>query len=265
MAFIPDLTIKIYPEFHPPGNVAEFEEYLQYALNHAHYLATLSENSKNDIMRLLHVDSDRVIILPAYVNPVYMREEYDREILEYHGIYEPYLLSVCTMEPRKNLRRLVKSFELLIRKHNDVNHTLVLAGPDGWDDGFSRFLQECEVYSRIRRIGFAPIEHLPSLYHFASAFIYPSIYEGFGLPVLEAMHCSAVVVSSGTSAMPEILGERGLYFNPFDTEEMADIIYSAVSMEHAKNKEYRSYCFDIARSLIQKWRTHEHYSGAAIR
>jgi glycosyltransferase involved in cell wall biosynthesis len=159
---------------------------------------------------------------------------------------------VGCIEPRKNLRRLVRAFELLTEEEAARNHLLVLVGPQGWDEGFPRFLMESDAYPRIRTLGFVPLEHLPSLYHFASAVIYPSVYEGFGLPVLEAMSASSVVLASATSSLPEVLGDGGILFDPYRTEGIAAAMLQALSMTPADAAEYRRRSRSRAETLLER-------------
>ena len=165
------------------------------------------------------------------------------------------MLCVGVIEPRKNLRRLVRAFEMLKDDDAARDHVLVLAGPQGWDEGFGRFLMESDIYARIRTVGFVPLEHLPSLYHYASAVVYPSVYEGFGLPVFEAMSASAVVLASATSSLPEVLGD-GITFDPYRT----DAIAAAQSREEEAGEDqqdaqaaaYRTRCRARADVLMER-------------
>src|SRR5207249_5062496 len=117
--------------------------------------------------------------------------------------------------------------------------TLVLAGPTAWDPAFTRFLTESEIYRRVRVLGFVPLEHLPSLYHFASGVICPSMYEGFGIPVLEAMCSSAIVIASRISSLPEVLGTDGILFDPYDTKDIAGALLSALTLSPPDAANYR--------------------------
>jgi len=170
---------------HTPGNVTEFDQYLAYVQRHAEAVATVSEHSRLDIIDRLAVFPDCVSVIPMPVHPCYVQPRFDRGFVAVHGVNQPYVLCVGCIEPRKNLRRLGRAFELLKEEDSARNHLLIIVGPQGWDEGFSRALAESDAFPRIRMLGFVPTEHLPSFYHFASAVVYPSLYEGFGLPVLE--------------------------------------------------------------------------------
>jgi glycosyltransferase involved in cell wall biosynthesis len=252
-ALVQDLTTRIHPELHTPGNVAEFEDYLQYALRHADLIATVSESSRRDIVSRLDVFPGSVAVMPVPVNPVYLQPSYDPALPRAHGLMGRYLLHVGTAEPRKNLRRLVRAFEWLLHHPEACGLTLALAGPAGWDEGFERFLVESDAYRRVQRLGFVPLSHLPSLYHYASAVVCASVYEGFGLPVLEALCCSAVVATSRTSSLPAIVGEGedegAITFDPYSTREMTDALLTALRLAPAEAAHHRR----RARARAETW------------
>ena len=228
VAIVQDLTTKVHPELHTAANVAEFDDYLDYARRHAHTIATISAHSRMDIIERLAVCPESVSVLPMPIHPQYRSPVFDRSL----AFAEPYVLCVGTIEPRKNLRRLVEAF-----RRATTEHVLVLAGPEGWD---SEFLSQYD--DAVHYLGFVAPERLPSLYHFAAAVIYPSLYEGFGLPLFEAMCSSAVVLASRTSSMPEVLGEDGILFDPYQIEEIASALKRALAMENEEACAYRRRC-----------------------
>ena len=251
IAIVQDLTTRIHPELHTAENVAEFDEFLEYVHQHAAAVVTVSENSRRDIIGRLAIFPDSVSVIPMPLNPCYRNPRFNPAFVGVHGITGPYVLCVGVIEPRKNLRRLVRAFEMLKDEDAARDHVLVLAGPQGWDHSFSRFLMESDIYAKIRTLGFVPLEHLPSLYHFASAVVYPSVYEGFGLPVFEAMSASSVVLTSATSSLPEVLGE-GITFDPYRTESIAAALLHALSMTPAQAAAYRTLCRARAEALLER-------------
>jgi glycosyltransferase involved in cell wall biosynthesis len=132
------------------------------------------------------------------------------------------------------------------------NHVLAIAGPQGWDDTFNQFLITSDAHSRIKLLGYIPLEDMPSLYRFASAFIYPSIYEGFGLPVLEAMCSSAKVLTSSSSSLQEIAGDVVKTFDPNDEISMAESILNSLAMTKEISASYRKQCRLRAKQLLQE-------------
>ena len=137
IAIVQDMTTRIHPELHTEGNVAEFDEYLGYAERHAHTIATVSEHSRKDIIDRAAVCPDSVIVMPMPVHPQYHAPHFSRAYVTGHLITTPYILAVATIEPRKNLRRLVRAFHLLKEEDAARDHVLVLVGPPGWDPGFT--------------------------------------------------------------------------------------------------------------------------------
>ena len=242
VAIVQDMTTQINPGWHTPGNVREFGEFAGYAQRHAHQILTVSECSRRDIVERMLVDPHIVSVMPMPVHPQYVSPQFSRGWLTMHRITTPYVLCVGAIEPRKNLRRLVKAFEWIAETDAMRDHQLVLAGPPAWDDGFDQFLATSDVAARVVRIGFIPLGHLPSLYHYADAVVMPSLYEGFGIPVMEAMCSSAVVLASRAGSLPEVLGEDGILFDPLDSRAIAAALLSAVSMPAAEAAAYRSRC-----------------------
>lgn len=264
IAIVQDMTTRIHPELHTASNVAEFDEFLGYVQRHAHEIATVSEHSRRDIVDRIAVCPDSVTVIPMPVHPQYVNPNVSRGFVRYHGICQRYILCVGTIEPRKNLRRLVKAFELVKDEPAARNVTLVLAGPPGWDAGFPEFLTGTDASPRVRMLGFVPLEHLPSLYHFASAVIYPSVYEGFGLPVLEAMCSSGVLLASRASSLPEVLGGDGLLFDPYSVEDIAEALRRALTLSPADETSYRKRCRRRADLHLERLRRQSPLPGLGI-
>src|SRR5204863_2732398 len=184
--------------------------------------------------------------------PQYVRPSYSERFVRRNEIDTPYVLCVGAIEPRKNLRRLVRAFDLLKEEVVAKELTLVVVGPTAWDPAFRRFLTESDIYRRVRMLGFVPLEYLPSLYHFAAAVICPSIYEGFGIPVLEAMCCSAIVITSRISSLPEVLGSDGIQFDPFDKHDIATALLRALTLSPSDAAEYRRRCRERAEEHLER-------------
>jgi len=242
IAIVQDMTTRIHPELHTPDNVGEFDEFLGYVQRHAHEVATVSEHSRRDIIDRIAVCPDSVSVFPMPLHPQYISPRFSDGFVRYHGVCGRYVLCVGTIEPRKNLRRLVRAFELLQDDPAANDVTLVLSGPQGWDSGFREFLTGSDAAPRVRVLGFVPLEHLPSLYHFASAVICPSMYEGFAIPVMEAMCCSGIVTAARVSSLPEVLGDDGLMFDPYRTEDIASTLLQALTLSPTEADTYRRRC-----------------------
>lgn len=254
IAVVADLTTRIHPELHTTDTIAEFDRFLAYAQRHAHAIATISEASRRDIVTRLAVAPDSVAVLPHPVHPQYVTPVFDSSVLESLNIPRKYVLCVGTIEPRKNLRRLVQAFQRL-KPGAAAGHTLVLAGPLGWDRTWGDFLRDTAA-SGVMTPGFVPLAALPSLYHFAACVAYPSLYEGFGLPVLEAMCCSAIVAASNISAMPEVLGDAGLQFDPYDVDDIARALHTSLTFDRTAEQEFRARSRARALAHLERVRAH---------
>jgi glycosyltransferase involved in cell wall biosynthesis len=256
VAIVQDMTTRMHPEWHTPGNVREFDEFLRYAQQHAHCMVTVSECSRRDIIDRVAVPPAAVSVLPMPINPAFHHPTFSRGWLTLHRIKTPYVLTVGTIEPRKNLRRLVKAVEWLRESDALKEHSLVIIGPNGWDPRFHEFLAESDVASRVITLGFVPTEHLPSLYHYASAVVQPSLYEGFGIPVMEAMCSSGVVIASNAGALPDVLGPGGVTFDPTDSRAIASAMLWAASLSDGEAQAYRRQCRANAAAHLERLRTH---------
>jgi glycosyltransferase involved in cell wall biosynthesis/GT2 family glycosyltransferase len=263
VAIVQDMTTRLHPEWHTPGNVREFDEFLRYVQQHAHAIATVSECSRRDIVERLAVPPSAVSVLPMPINPHFIWPSFDRGWLTLHRITTPYVLTVGTIEPRKNLRRLIRAFEWLRESDTLRDHTLVVVGAAGWDPGFHRFLADSDAAARVVPLGFVPTEHLPSLYHYASAVVQPSLYEGFGIPVMEAMCSSAVVIASSAGSLPEVLGPGGITFDPQDSRAIAAALHAALALGPAAARDYRRHCRAKAEAHLDRLRTEAVLPGLA--
>ncbi len=195
---------------------------------------TISESSKQDIMEYAKVPEERIHVIPNGVNHALYHPQPKQvaklRIRAKYQIEAPYILYISRIEnPGKNHIRLIQAFDQLKQTHK-IPHELVLVGSD-WDraDEVHAFARESQSANSIRFMGFTPIQDLPDFYNAADAFVFPSLYEGFGLPVLEAMACGVPVAGANTSSIPEAVGDCGLLFDPTDPEAIADSILNIVS------------------------------------
>lgn len=208
-----DLTFLTHPECHTLGNkVACMTGTLEAVLRGAEFVA-ISEASANDLRTLLDVDGERIHVVHPAAAPVFEprpAEDARQRMAQRFDLSGDYILAVGTLEPRKNLRRLIEAYAGL---PDDVRQRfpLVLAGGKGWK------MDEEELQRQgARRLGFVPVDDLVDLYSAATVFAYPSLAEGFGLPVLEAMTCGAPVLTSNVSSMPEVAGNAARVVDPLD-------------------------------------------------
>lgn len=207
---IMDVSYLKFPELFRPQDLHKLVNWTRYSVGHAAKIITISEFSKNAIIEAYGVPRDRVVV-------AYPGLSMGHKSLSNKQGRKQYILSVGTLQPRKNFVRLIEAFAALA----DKTIELVIVGKKGWlYDEILEAPKRFGVSDRVRFLDFVPDEELPTLYKNAACFALPSLYEGFGLPVLEAMSYGVPVVVSNTSSLPEIAGDAGVYVNPEDTEDI---------------------------------------------
>jgi glycosyltransferase involved in cell wall biosynthesis len=171
-------------------------------------------------------------------------------VLAKFNLVSGYILSVGTLEPRKNLPHLFEAFKILKDRYR-ISHKLVVAGPSGWKDrDIFQTVQRLNLADSIVFTGYVSHETLNHLYNHASLLVYPSLYEGFGLPPLEAMASGCPVAVSKNSSLPEVVGEAGVYFDPLEVEEIAQSIFRILDSDELRSKLIE---MGLTRSLQFSW------------
>ncbi len=211
---IHDLGSEFLPEHHQFPQKLYLNWSTKFAVSQADALIAVSESTKKDLVKKLKADPKKISVIYEGIDKkfFYPRTQEDINKSRSHfGLTKPYLLFVGTVQPRKNLKFLIEAFAEAKLK----NYDLVIAGKPGW-------LYE-EIYAaprlfgiedKVKFIGYVDSQLLPGLYSGAAAFVYPSLYEGFGLPLLEAMVCGCAIVATDSSSIPEVVGEAGVLFRP---------------------------------------------------
>jgi glycosyltransferase involved in cell wall biosynthesis len=181
-----------------------------------------SEATRRDVERLLDAPADKVTVAPMAVDEGFEpmdRAEAQAAVRREWGVAAPFLLFVSTLEPRKNVVGLLEGFA---RLRDRIPHSLVLIGGVGWKaEPIFEALDRLRLGDRVVRPGYVPHRRLPVWYAAADAFVFPTLYEGFGLPLLEALACGCPVVASNSSSVPEVTGGAALLCGPDDTEALA--------------------------------------------
>ncbi len=217
---IHDLAFLKWPEHVPKRRAAYLSRAVRSAANRAARVIAVSEATKNDVVELLRVDPARIDVTPLGVDSRFRRPA-GEEIVAFrqrNELTRPFVLAVGTREPRKNLPALIRAFAALA---DTVPHELIHAGGAGWStDAIDRAISETGIGDRIRFVDFVPHAELPFWYSTADCFVLPSLYEGFGLPLLEAMACGAPCLATDRSSLPEVGGKSVIYTTP-DAESIA--------------------------------------------
>jgi glycosyltransferase involved in cell wall biosynthesis len=228
---IHDLTFVKYPDY-VPAIVKTYLDRIKNCLKFTDAIITFSENTKRDLVELLKINPDKIYI-------IYQASRYHKDYLTDQQIEElkislsydfskPYFLFVSTLEPRKNVIGLIQAFNYL-KQNYKIEHQLVLIGQTGWKyQPILEAINKSPYRAEIHHLNYVPDDLVALFYSQAEAFIYPSFYEGFGLPVLEAMTLGAPVITSNTSSLPEVTGGAALLINPNDSLELADAILNLI-------------------------------------
>ncbi len=220
---IHDMTPFLIPESFRGAHGAYQRLYFDYASKKAAKIITVSENSKKDICSILKVREDKVAVVPLAVDfscPVAQRAREMAGFRQRFDLKENFILYVGAIHPRKNVGRVVRAFRQL-QKERGIPHKLVLAGPNSWMADLPE-LKGDGVMNDIICSGPVSDLELTALYSSCDLFVWPSLYEGFGLPVLEAMSCGAPVVTSNTSSLPEVVGDAAVMIDPYSVEAICE-------------------------------------------
>jgi glycosyltransferase involved in cell wall biosynthesis len=212
-----DVSFALFPQFFRGFNQTYLRAGTRWSVRHAQRIIAISDCARRDVHRLYGVPLDRITVAYPGVDETLQRADPDRvqEFRRFKHLPDKFLLYLGTLEPRKNLSMLVRAFAQLKRDFPDA--VLVLAGGLGWlvDEVFAA-VEACGVKDSVLLPGYVAVEEKALWYAAATAFVFPSLYEGFGLPPLEAMACGTPVLTSNAASLPEVVGEAGLMLAPDD-------------------------------------------------
>lgn len=230
-----DLTFIRYPETMKVSNYKHISKGLRRSLDRSDVIISVSEFTKAELCNLMGVPEEKVKVVYSAPSIHENRCIKYLDTAQKYRIQGEYILFVSTIEPRKNISRLLKAYDYL-KQTKKIPHQLVLAGGKGWaDDGILRDLSDLKSAQDVIITGFVTEEEKRVLYENASVFVYPSIYEGFGLPPLEAMLLGCPVVCANAASIPEIVGNAALMVDPFSIESIADGIYEVLDNNQIRN------------------------------
>lgn len=233
-----DLSFLRLPECFPDGLRRYLETTVPRAVRRADHVIADSYNTRRDLMELLGTPGDKITVIHCGVEPRFrpMTGESDRDTLaavrRKYDLPERFILSVGTIQPRKNFTRLVEATGMLNAQCSMLDWDLVIAGGRGWMyEGIFERVRALGLERRVHFVGFVDDADLAALYNLAGLFAFPSLYEGFGLPPLEAMACGVPVVCSDTSSLLEVVGDAALTVGPLDVAGLAEAMCRAIEDE----------------------------------
>lgn len=235
VATIHDLTIEKFPEMHTAQNRFFANKRHQRLAQSKSYFVAVSEHTKNDFIEYYQVESERIRVIHHGVAPYFNPQNTNDQLLtKKYNLYRPYFLYLGTLEPRKNLIRLIKAFKEF--KNDQQNQLeLVIAGKKGWQwKEIFTTVEKLQLQNELKFLGYVAEQDKPALINGAEAFLYPSLYEGFGLPVLEAMACGKAVVTSKNSSLSEIAGDAAILVNPAKITELAAAMTTLIKQPDLK-------------------------------
>lgn len=222
-----DMVYKKYPHTLTKANLRRLNSNLLRVCQRADIIITVSESSKKDIINYLDVSEEKVFIVPPAVDknkfrPDYSYDEINTAKKKYEITTDDYYLYLGTLEPRKNIESIIEAYALLLKNLNSKQiPKLIIAGGKGWlYQGLFNLVQELKLENQVHFPGYILDEDVPKLINGATAFVFPSFYEGFGMPPLEAMSCGVPVIASNTSSLPEVIEDAGILIDPYSIEEL---------------------------------------------
>lgn len=240
-ATIHDLTTRLMPELHTPGNVRADESFANNVLKRAERLIAVSASTRDDAVRLLGLEPDRVDVIHSGVPDVYFGAQA-------RPAERPYVFFLGTIEPRKNVDTLLDAWQAS-RLKNDFD--LLIAGATGWSSE-KTYARLASRPQGVRYLGYVAEDELPGLTAGATAFIYPSLYEGFGFPVAQAMAAGVPVITSNVSSLPEVAGDAALLVDPRSPGEIQSALEKLLTSPSLQQQLRKA---AVARAQEYRWET----------
>lgn len=224
LPLVTDLAVFRMPEVYQRSRVLLWKSQYRYLRRHSVRVLAISEFTKKEITDVLGISPEQISIVPCAASDN-MRQVTDpavlSEIRKKYQLPEHYILFVGNANPRKNLERLIRAFDRL-KREKQIPHELVIVGGKGWKFNSNSVLNSVENKNAIKTVGYVPDVDMAAVYSAADLFAFPTLYEGFGIPVIEAQQCGVPVLTSNVSSLPEVGGDAALYVDPLNETEIAD-------------------------------------------
>ena len=247
-----DMTYYLYPQLHTRTRRLVFPTAMRFSAKQADALITVSESTRKDAIRLLEIDPERIFTTQLGVDPSFIElndNDEELKVISKYSLPEKFILYLGTIEPRKNLPVLIKSYKQLADDGTD--YKLVLVGKYGWMyQEVLDLIDDMDLQDMVYLTGYVSQEDLPVVYNLASLFVYPTIYEGFGLPALEAMACGIPVITTRVASPPEIVGDAGLLIPVNDTAALYKAMNQVLEDTALREKLIHD---GLARSKLFSW------------
>lgn len=226
-----DLGVEYLPKHHQLKQQIYLKYITRYQLNSATRLIAVSKATKEDLVKRAGIDPSKIsVVYEGYDKDKFKNQKSKIKNDAFINSLKPYYLFVGTVQPRKNLERLIEACRFSLRSNNK----LVIVGKKGWlSDDIYKLPKKLGIEKRVKFLGYVSDKDMPALYSGAIALTFPSLFEGFGLPILEAQGCGCPVLTSNVSSMPEVAGKGALYVNPYSVDDIVE------GMARIKNEELR--------------------------
>lgn len=239
--FLCDMAYQVYPETIQKETLKMLHREVETACKRADRIITISEFSKAEIVKYLGVEEQKIAVVPCGIDPRVFHNRHSSEriekVCEKYRIKNPYFLYLGTLEPRKNIEGLIQAYAKVKKKNMGAVPDLVIAGKKGWN--FERIFALVEEYRLEESViftGYITEQEIPLLLSGAAAFVFPSFYEGFGLPPLEAMACGTPVISSNAASIPEVVGDAGILIDPYQVDALAEAMEQIATQKELRER-----------------------------
>ena len=247
-----DLTFELFPQWHIKETLI-WGERIYRLVCEADRIIAISENTKKDLIKLYKILPEKIKVIHLAADEIYRPINDSNALassLQKYDLPNKFILFVGTLEPRKNLNRLIQAYRML-KERGGLEHKLVIVGRKGWlYEEIFKIVKNLGLSREIIFTGYVPEEVLVLLYNISDLFVYPSLYEGFGLPPLEAMSCGTPVITSNISSLPEVVGDAAILVNPYNVEEIAEAIERVLSDEKLQQRLRRK---GLERAKFFSW------------